>query len=187
MTTALENENPCEARVKSGYLSDAGSADAEVSSSLADTLRRLFPAGQILRYLGVGVWNTIFGYLCYAASVFLFRHLLPHDKLPLTADIAYVAATPVSITMSYLCYKFFVFKTQGNYLREWLRCFAVYGTGMIPVLVALPVLTRALQTIHTLPSSAAPLLAGVITTGFTTIYSYIGHRNFSFRQRRTTN
>lgn len=156
------------------------------SPSALKKLVQLFPAGQFVRYLAVGVWNTIFGYLCYAGSLFLFSHFLPHRWLPVTADIAYVAAIPVSITMSYFCYKFFVFKTQGNYLREWLRCFAVYGTGMIPVLLALPALTRAFQQLRGLPPAAAPLLAGAVTTGFTTIYSYIGHRNFSFRQKRAT-
>lgn len=149
-------------------------------------LARIFPPGQFLRYVGVGIWNTAFGYATYAACVFLFSHYLPHRYLPLTADIAYVASTPISITMAYFCYKFLVFKTKSNYLREWLRCFAVYGTGMIPVLLALPALTRAFESVHRMPTSAAPLLAGAITTSFTTIYSFIGHRKFSFRPRGAT-
>jgi putative flippase GtrA len=106
--------------------------------------------------------------------------MLPHRYLPLTVDLASVAATPLSITMSYLCYKFFVFRTHGNYLREWLRCFVVYGTSMIPNLVALPILTKTLMHLPHLQRTA-PYLAGALMTGFTAIYSYIGHKKFSFR------
>ena len=165
---------------------DIDSSHSATSPTILTRLARIFPPGQFFRYVGVGLWNTIFGYAVYAACVFFFSHLLPHKYLPLTADIAYIAGTPISITMAYFCYKFFVFKTEGNYLREWLRCFVVYGTGMIPVLLALPALTRAFQAIHHLPVSAAPLLAGAITTGFTTIYSFIGHRKFSFRPKNAT-
>jgi putative flippase GtrA len=156
----------------------------ESAPSLIARIKHVFPPGQFLRYLCVGVWNTVFGYSCYAAFLFLYTHLLPHRYLPLTADIAYVTSLPIGITMSYFCYKFFVFKTHGNYLVEWLRCFAVYGSGMIPVLVALPLLTHALQRFPHLRPTAAPLLAGAITTGFTTVYSFIGHRTFSFRARK---
>ena len=160
-------------------------ATAQPKLGLIARLKHIFPTGQFLRYICVGVWNTIFGYGTYAAFLFLFSHLLPHRYLPLTADIAYVTALPIGITMSYFCYKFFVFRTHGNYLVEWLRCFAVYGTGMIPVLFVLPLLTHALLRLPHLRANAAPLLAGAITTGFTTIYSFIGHRTFSFRPKKT--
>ena len=153
--------------------------DAAPKSFLARVMA-LFPRGEFLRYLSVGFWNTAFGYSTYAAFVWLFSHFLPHRYLPLTVDLASVASTPITITMSYLCYKFFVFHTKGNYLREWLRCFAVYGTGMIPNLIALPILTRLLQAeprIH----AYAGYIAGALMTGFTAIYSYFGHKKFSFR------
>src|ERR1700722_7957687 len=76
------------------------------SASLLEKIRHLFPAGQFLRYLCVGVWNTVFGYGTYAAFVALYSRFLPHHYLPLTVDLATISAGPISITMSYLCYKF---------------------------------------------------------------------------------
>jgi putative flippase GtrA len=143
-------------------------------------LLKHFPPDQIVRYLVVGVWNTLFGYCVYAAFVTIYSHLLSHRHLSLTVDLASVTSTPLGITMSYFCYKFFVFRTQGNYLREWLRCFAVYGTAMIPGLVVLPLLTRALLQVPHLHRSA-PYLAGALVIGFTAIYSFLGHKKFSFR------
>ncbi len=148
---------------------------------LIDRIKRLFPSGQFLRYLAVGVWNTIFGYGMYALFVHLFSRVLPHKYLWLTVDLASITSTPIGITMSFLCYKFFVFHTTGNYFKEWIRCFAVYGTGMIPNLVVLPVLTRTLQTISYLHGTAAGYVAGALLTGFTAVYSYFGHKKFSFR------
>ena len=109
-------------------------------------LVRLFPKGQFVRYLTVGVWNTFFGYCSYAAFLFVFSHLLPQRFLYLAVVVASLISTPLNITMSYFCYKFFVFHTKGNYLMEWLRCFAVYGLGMLPGLLILSALTRILQT-----------------------------------------
>jgi len=148
-------------------------------------LCRIFPGGQFLRYLIVGAWNTLFGYAMYAAFVMLYDHIFHHRDLLLIVDLASITAIPINITMSYLCYKFFVFRTHGNYVREWLRCFAVYGIGMLPPLVVLPFLTRFFQRLPHLQQSA-PYVAGAVMTCFTVIYSYFGHKKFSFRAPNST-
>lgn len=143
-------------------------------------LRRRLPPSQALRYLIIGVWNTIFAYILYSAFVFLYSHFLPHRYLPLTVVLASVTAKPIGITMAFLCYKHFVFHTHGNYLKEWLRCFAVYGVGMIPELIALPILTHLFLSFP-LTHRPAPYLAGAVITVFTATLSYFGHKKFSFR------
>ncbi len=123
-------------------------------------LRRIvgkLPHDQFIRYLCVGICNTIFGYLSFAGFLFLFSHLLPQRLLYLAVVVASLVSTPINITFAYFGYKFFVFRTQGNYLMEWLRCFAVYGVGMLPGLLILSALTRVLQT--ALHNHRAPLLA----------------------------
>ncbi len=140
---------------------------------------RLFLDRQVVRYLIAGVWNTLFGYACYAGAVALYSRVLAPRYLPLTVDISSITATPIGVTMSFFCYKFFVFRTEGNYLREWLRCMAVYGSATIPGLFALPLLTRGLQEFASLHKQA-PYLAGAIVMGLTTIYTYLAHKNFSF-------
>ena len=149
-------------------------------SGLFSSLRRVLPPAEVVRYLVVGVWNTIFAYLLYSAFVFLYGRLLPQPYLYLTVIIASISAKPIGITMSFLCYKHFVFRTHGNYLREWLRCFAVYGVGMLPELIALPLLTRLFLGIS-LTHRPAPYLAGAVITIFTATLSYFGHKKFSFR------
>ena len=173
-------------------------------------LVNLFPAGQFLRYLGVGIFNTIFGYISFVVVLTLLNAVLPAHLLYLTVILASILSTPLNITVAYFCYKFLVFRTKGNYLGEWLKCFAVYGTGMIPGLVALSALTRFLQSLihrhaaslHVFLStveghlSGHPLaflqhmatgkamagyIAGAIVVGVSTIYSFVGHKKVTFR------
>ena len=174
----------------------------------------LFPGGQFVRYLCVGVFNTIFGYSIFVVILSLLNEVMPQRFLYLTVILASIISNPFSITVAYFGYKFFVFRTKGNYLREWLKCFAVYGTSMIPGLVALSALTRLLQTVihrhavslHALLSSIeshlggkplallqhaatgkamAGYIAGAIIIGVSTIYSFIGHKKVTFKVQTT--
>ena len=141
-----------------------------------------FPKRQFVRYVSVGVWNTVFGYCTFAACLFLFSHLLPQRFLYLAVVVASLVCTPLNITMAYFCYKFFVFRTKGNYLMEWLRCFAVYGLGMLPGLLILSALTRLLQTL--LHTHRAPLVgmlhqAQGAVAGHGSLVSLLGHASNS--------
>ncbi|HWW98418.1 MAG TPA: GtrA family protein [Edaphobacter sp.] len=175
-------------------------------------LVNLFPAGQFVRYLCMGVFNTFFGYISFAVALTLLNAILPARLLYLTVILASILPTPLTITVAYFCYKFLVFRTKGNYLSEWLKCFAVYGTSMIPGLVALSALTRFLQSmihnhaasLHVVLStlerhlSGRPLafvqhfatgkaiagyIAGAIVIGVSTIYSFVGHKKVTFRTK----
>ncbi|MGC2619975.1 MAG: GtrA family protein, partial [Acidobacteriaceae bacterium] len=84
---------------------------------LVQRLIHHFPPGQFGRYLVVGVCNTIFGYSTYAGLTLL---LTPHVRYAYI--VASVLSGLVNITFSFLTYKWFIFKTRGNYLREWARC-----------------------------------------------------------------
>jgi putative flippase GtrA len=173
-------------------------------------LVNLFPAGQFVRYLCIGAFNTLFGYISFVVVLTLLNAALPARLLYLTVILASILTTPLNITVAYFGYKFLVFRTKGNYLGEWLKCFVVYGTGMIPGLVALSALTRFLQSmmhrhtasLHVLLSAAErhlsgrPLLflqhiatgkamagyiAGAVVIALSTIYSFVGHRKVTFR------
>lgn len=155
--------------------------------TFAARLKAQFPAGEVVRYLIVGIINTLLGYGFFALVLFLLNRAVPTRWLYLTVILASVLSTPLNITVSYLNYKFFVFRTRGNYLREWLKAFGVYGVSMIPGLVALSALTRVLQSLlhgwQPLGQGTAGYLAGAITTLASTIISFLGHRNVTFRRK----
>ncbi len=144
-------------------------------------IRRALPAGEVIRFLMVGVSNTLVSLGLYSACVLLYSHLCPHRGKPLIADFASITSKPIAITVAFLCYKHFVFRTRGNYLREWLRCFAVYGVSTPGELIILPVATSIFLHIAPL-SPSAPFLAGVVNSVIIAIYSYFAHKKFSFRR-----
>jgi putative flippase GtrA len=144
-------------------------------------IRRALPAGELVRFLMVGVSNTLFSLGFYSACVVVYSHLLPHYGKPLIADIASITSKPICITVAFLCYKHFVFRTHGNYLKEWLRCFAVYGVSTPAELIILPIATSIFLHIAPLRASA-PFLAGVVNSILIAVYSYFAHKKFSFRR-----
>jgi len=88
-------------------------------------MRRVLPSGEVIRFLMVGGFNTVFSIAL--AYVFILPVQLFFPKLPRAAvtTIANYAALPIAITVAFLAYKWFVFRTRGNYFKEWLKVFAV--------------------------------------------------------------
>jgi putative flippase GtrA len=134
------------------------------------------PGGELGRYLLVGAWNTLFGYGTFAALVFILDPVLAHGYV-----LANVLSGLVNITVAFLGYKWFVFRTKGNYLREWARAFAVYSTGIAVGTICLPALVQALRYGAGLGRSA-PYIAGALITGAGVILSFFGHKRFTFRE-----
>jgi len=143
-------------------------------------IRRLsshIPPEQFGRYLLVGLFNTLFGYGDYALLTATLAPVIPHSYI-----LASILAAPLNITVAFLGYKWFVFKTHGNYLREWSRCIMVYGSAMVLGIVLLPLVVYLVRLTTGL-DQGAPYIAGALLMGFGVIYSFLGHKNFSFRPR----
>src|SRR6266571_2520671 len=127
------------------------------------------PPGQFLRYLLVGGWNTLFGYACFAIFTALLQPRMAYGYV-----VAIVISNPLSITVSYLGYKWFVFKTKGNYLRECARCMLVYGSSMAVGVILLPPVVFLIRWGSGLDRSA-PYIGGALLMGFGVVYSFLGH------------
>jgi len=142
------------------------------TSSLS--IARHLPRSQVARYLVVGLWNTAFGYGTYALFVMLLEGRVPAAYL-----VASLLASLINITVSFLGYKWFVFRTRGNYLQEWLRCLMVYSGSIGLGLVLLP---PAVYLVGHLTGNArsAPYVAGALVMGVQIVVSFFGHRRFSF-------
>lgn len=120
-----------------------------------------------LPFLLAGVWNTAFG---YGATVGLYYWLRPWLHLVVIAALANV----VCITMSFLTYKIFIFKTAGGWFREYLRCYVVYGGNAVVGIAGLWFLVDIL---------GIPLwLAQFGLMGVGVVLSFIGHELFTFQK-----
>lgn len=128
-----------------------------------------------IRYLGVGVCNTLFGYSCFAVFTMVLNPLMPYGYV-----LAGLLSNLIAITFAFFGYKWFVFKTHGNYLKEWMRCVAVYSGSILLSTAALPVAVAIVRR-QTGDANAAPYIAGAIVLVFSVIFSFFGHRRISFR------
>jgi putative flippase GtrA len=126
-------------------------------------------ASQPLRFLVVGGWNTAFGYFFFSLLYYLLSPRVHYLAIQAVCVV-------VNVTMAYACYKFIVFRTRGNYLREYLRFYAVYA---VPIGFGFLLLAF---TIEVLKMNA--YLAQALVTGLIAVTSYLGHKHFSFKSRR---
>lgn len=138
----------------------------------SDSHPSLFQFG---RYLLVGGFNTVFGYGLFALLNWLLTRV-PYGYLWAT-----FFSNLIAITVAFLGYKWFVFRTRGRYLREWLRCLGVYGSSIALGLVGMAILVPVLRHYMSKPQ-AASYLAAALLMGVTVIFSFLGHKHISFRR-----
>jgi len=142
--------------------------------------------GDKLRYLVVGVWNTAFGYGLFVLLLALLGAsvkalgvsiggpagaLLTGNYYLAISVVAWVLAVPQST----LAMKFLVFHSKGNAVREVARAFLVYlpaqliGMGLLKLTVSV--------------FGMSPQAGQAATILVTTIFSYLGHKYFTFGTR----
>jgi putative flippase GtrA len=142
---------------------------------LSAKLLRLAPPGQFTRYMIVGLWNVGFGYAAYAFFTAIVSPHIPHGYLA-----GSLLASLVSITVAFFWYKWFVFKTRGNYWREWIRAVSVYSTVVALGLILLPPTVFLVTQVTGNPKSA-PYIAGALLTVLNAGICFFGHKKISFR------
>jgi len=120
---------------------------------------------QPAKYLVVGGWNTLFGMAAYAALYRWFGMHVHYLALLIPANV-------LAITNAFVCYKLLVFRTRGHWLREYFRCYVVYGSTMLLGAVLMVAFVEGLKL--------SPVLANCLCIPVTTVVSYLAHRTYSF-------
>lgn len=121
------------------------------------------------RYIICGVWNTIFGYLF---GLIVYTKFLDKINFFLVSIVVNVAC----ITMSYFTYKIFVFNTKGNWYREYLKAYLVYGFNAIIGTFGLWLLYEKL---------AIPIwISQAILILSLAVFTYLMHLKFTFYQKK---
>ena len=124
---------------------------------------------RIVRYLFVGGWNTLFGMGLFALLYRLWGTQQNYLIIAATVNI-------VAVTNAFFCYKWLVFRTKGNYLREYLKCWTVYGSSALIGTAGMVLLVEL--------AGMNPVWANILLTALGIAWSYLGHRFFSFRTCR---
>src|ERR1035437_3869903 len=84
-------------------------------------IRRALPAGEVIRFLMVGGFNTVFSIALAYVFIFPVEFFFPKFSRAAVTTIANYAALPIAITVAFLAYKWFVFRTHGNCVKGVLK------------------------------------------------------------------
>ena len=125
---------------------------------------------QGIRYLLVGIWNTVFGYGLFALLQLSVGHVISYMAVLIIAQV-------VSTLLAFVLYRYFVFKVHGHFWQDLARFSVVYAGAFAVNLVLLPVMVSGFGW--------NVLLSQALIVGGTIIASFFAHRNFSFRRRDT--
>jgi putative flippase GtrA len=120
-----------------------------------------------LRYLFIGGINTIFGY--FISNILYYKILSQLHIIYLG-----IIGNLICITFSFLTYKLFVFQTKGNWIKEYLRCYLVYGLTAVIGIMIMWGLVDGLGLRFWLCQGFVMIMVIII--------SYIGHNRFSFKK-----
>jgi putative flippase GtrA len=121
------------------------------------------------RFLIVGGINTIFGFSIYPLIYLLTRGF----------DIFYVwvlvPSQIIAVSFSFATYKYFVYKTSGNHIREYGK-FSFFHVVMFTLnLLALPLLVEGF--------GINPMIAQTIFSFLVVSTSYIWYQKIAFKNR----
>ena len=117
------------------------------------------------RFLMVGAINTLVGYGAYALFLSVGVPYL----------IANTLSTIIGVINSYLWNRFFTFKSKGKAMGEIIRFSFVYLISYCCSMVFLYLIVGQF--------GVNVYVAGILNLVMTTLISWFGHKNFSFKEK----
>ena len=137
------------------------------------TVRDLWSKEQKFRFLIVGAWNSMFGYLVFCCFFILFRNnftfLLPHV-------VALFISQCISLFHNFYTHKNLTFRhisRTGQFYRDFSRFSSVY---VILYLASLVFIYLFIDILHINPFLSAILVILVVYL----FGGFFGHKNYSF-------
>lgn len=136
------------------------------------------PKKQFLKYIVVGAWNTLFGYILYAFITWL---LDTYFSIPYGYMYSFVLSNFISISQAFVAHKYLVFKTKGNFWKEYRKGWLVYGTTAFLSLIALPFAVKLCGMLLPLPHKwLDKYIGGVLVNSVAAVASFLGHNKITF-------
>ena len=127
-----------------------------------------------VRFVLVGIWNTIFGYSVFCLLDTFFSHLFA------TRYIAYMSAMIlgqiIAIVNAYVFHKYITFKSKvrgRKIISEFFRFSMTYAVTFCLSLILLPIFAEIFHI--------TPKISGAVVILICTVISYLGHSKFSFK------
>lgn len=138
-----------------------------------------FKLPEKLRFLLVGGFNTVFAYAVLLLLNWGIGALNDkqgwHLSLALVANVALVVQYILTINVSFVTMRYYVFRSSGNWRLEWLKAWSVY---IFIYCINAPILTFLM----TICRFEVWLAQGIYLT-VSAIITFLLHKYFSFRKK----
>ena len=128
------------------------------------------------KFVAVGIWNTVVGYLVFVALDTAFSHVFTARYNAYMA--AMIVANVAAVVNAYIFHKWLTFNSGASgkgMITEFFKFCATYVLIFLLNLGLLPFLVEILKI--------PPKLAGALLIPICTVISYLGHSRFSFKQK----
>jgi putative flippase GtrA len=139
------------------------------------SIATIFTKHQIkVRFIVVGIWNTIFGYLVFVGLDTFFAYIFFRRYVAYMT--AMVLSNIIAISNAFIFHKYITFKSpiKGiGIIFEYFKFFTTYIITFCISLVLLPLFVEL--------CNVSPKVAGAFVILVCTVISYFGHSRFSFR------
>lgn len=135
-----------------------------------------FRLPQKVRFLLVGGFNTVFAYVVLNGLNLLFKCLFQDVFSDLViANIALVVQYILTVNVSFITMRYYVFQSHAYWVHEWVKAWSVY---IFLYLINAPVLTFMMAIL-----GWSAWFAQAVYLIFSTIITFLLHKYYSFRKK----
>jgi putative flippase GtrA len=131
-----------------------------------------------VRFVIVGVWNTVFGYAVFCLLDYLFEHVFKARYMAYMSAIS--IAQVIAVINAFIFHKYYTFRSKAKnimILHEFFKFSLTYTVVFAFNIVLLPVFVEIFHI--------QPRISGLIILFINTLVSYLGHSRFSFKNSST--
>lgn len=119
-----------------------------------------------LRFLLVGGFNTVTAYCIFA---------LLYELIKLDYNIALVIQYIITVNLSVLTMRYYVFRSKGDFVKEFFKAWSVY--------IFIFFFNAAVLNFFVVILGLYPLLAQALYLVLSTVVTFILHKYLSFRKK----
>lgn len=142
----------------------------------AENLWFTFP--EKLRFLLVGGFNTVFAWSVFALLNWIFMQINMRAGWNISeivvANVALIVQYVITINFSFITMRYYVFRSHGNFWREWAKAWSVY---IMLYSINAPSISFLMWAF-----GLDAWWAQAIYLIFSTIVTFLLHKYYSFRQ-----
>lgn len=131
-----------------------------------------------IKFILVGIWNTLVGYGVFWVLDTAFSHLF--DKRYVAYMSAMVLSQVVGTVNAFVFHKYVTFNSKASGIHMLYEFFRFCLTYVFTFLLSLVLLPVFVEIFHLIPKVSAAVIIVI-----TAVISYLGHLKFSFRVKGT--